>query len=177
MNKKITYLIWFLLLSIAMIAVYFALHHSEKMITVSEPDFSASTPFLNTVYQCPDNTDTSDRFVCISNLADTTVAQANTLANKLITQSSVRLKEITSTKTGPVSFVYGGEDFLKSLPEAVGEAQKTNDQYITSVCNLAEMNIFGGGGMDLEKEACRYYYTDQYLKILKNLEGGLTTER
>ncbi len=173
MNKKTTYLIWLVLASTTVIAVYFALHHFEKMMTVPEPDFSVSTPFLNTVYQCPDNTDTSDRFVCISNLANTTVAQADALANKLITQAPVRLKEITSTNTGPVSFVYGGKDFLTSLPVVVGEAQKTRDQYTTSICNLAEMNIFGGSGMDLEREACRYYYVNQYLQVLKNLARAL----
>ncbi len=173
MNKKITFLIWVVLLSVTVISIFFAFQSSKKIVVMSEPDFTESTPFMNTMSQCPSDINVSDRFVCISKLAETTDMEADTLANKLITQAPVRLKEITSKNVGPAPFEYGGEDFLKALPEVVGEAQKRKNEYIVSVCNLAQMNIFGGSGMDLEAEACRYYYTEQYLKILKNLEGGL----
>lgn len=177
MNKKITLSILVVLLLVTAIGIFFAFHSSKKIVVVSEPDFTKSTPFMNMMSECPSDINVSDRFVCISKLAKTTETEVDTLANKLITQAPVRLKEITSKNTGPASFEYGGEDFLTALPEVVREAQKVRSEYVASVCNLAQMNIFGGSGMDLEAEACRYYYTEQYLKILKHLERGLSNDQ
>ena len=178
MSKKFTYSIWIVLLLITIFSLFFAYEHSKYIAVTPEQNSSVSTStstlFLDSVSQCPDDTDTSDEYVCLSNLADATTKEADILANKLITQAPIRLKEITSTNNGPVSFVYGGSDFLTDLPTQVKNAQKTKDQYINSICNLASMEIYGGSGMDLEQSACQYHFTEEYLQILKSLEGGLT---
>lgn len=175
MSKRLTIIIWVVLLLTTFSSLYLLYKHSQPIVII-QPDFTQKTPFLNIISGCPADINVNDLFVCISKLVDKTSAEADTLANKLITQSSIRLREITSTTTGPVSFQYGGADFLRNLPDLVRQAQKNRKQYISSVCNLDQLNIFGGSGMDLEREACRQYYTKQYLNILKNLEGGLTAE-
>ena len=180
MSKKMTYLIWTVLLLITIFSLFFAYEHSKLIAVAPEQNSSISTStstlFLDNISQCPDDTDTSDEYVCLYNLADATSKEANALANKLITQAPIRLKEITSTNTGPVSFVYGGSDFLTDLPTQVKKAQTVKDEFINSVCNLASMKIYGGSGMDLEQVACQYHFTEEYLQILKNLEGGLTAK-
>jgi hypothetical protein len=177
MSKKFTYLIWIVLLSITIFSLFFAYEHSKYIAVAPEQDSGDSTLYLwMGVSQCPDDADTSDMFACLYNFADATSKEANALANKLITQAPIRLKEITSTNTGPVSFVYGGSDFLTDLPIQVEKAQKAKDEFINSVCNLASMKIYGGSGMDLEQTACKYHFTEEYLQILKSLEGGLTAK-
>ncbi len=171
MNKKITYLIWIILLIITICSLYFAYKYS-KNVSVTQKQ---SNMFMDDISQCPD-TNTSDRYVCLHNLAETTNKEADALADKLITQAPIRLKEITTTQTGPTSFVYGGRDFLTDLPIQVEKVQKAKDEYINSVCNLDSMKIYGGSGMDLEIEACRYHFTNEYLQILKDLESGLIAE-
>ncbi len=173
MNKKITLSIWAILLLITVFSLFFAYNTSKSLVVTTEQSLSNSNLFMDNVPQCQNDTNTSDRFVCISNLSDITTKEADTLADKLITQAPIRLKEITSTNTGPVSFVYGGSDYLKNLPNGVKNAQKLKNDYIDAVCGLAEMKIYGGSGMDLEKEACIYHFTNEYLQILKNLEKGL----
>jgi len=171
MNKKITYLIWIILLIITISSLFFAYNHYQNIAIVPEK----SNMFMDDISQCPD-TNTSDRYVCLHNLAETTNKEADALVDKLITQAPIRLKEITKTQTGPVSFVYGGRDFLTDLPIQVEKAQKAKDDYINSVCNLNSMKIYGGSGVDLEIEACKYHFTNEYLQILKKLEGGLNVE-
>jgi len=130
--------------------------------------------FMNNVSQCPSNTSTSDRFGCLYKLAEATEKEASTLAEKLISQAPIHLEEIKTEKTGPVPFVYGGADFLTTLPVQVSKAQQVKDEYIRSVCNLTSMTIYGGSGMDLEQNACKYYFNNEYLQILRSLEEGLT---
>lgn len=134
---------------------------------------SSSTPFMDLALLCPQDTNTSDRYSCLAKLADKTDAEAKVLANKLISQAPIRLKEINTTNTGPVVFEYGGSDFLENLPILVKKTEKFKDDYITNICNLAAMNIYGGSGMDLEFQACRYFFINKYLEILKRLEAGV----
>jgi len=145
--------------------------------TRQEPTFSAPTPYLGgVVWQCPDSTNVSDRFTCIANLASTTLAMADTVADKIIAQSPKRLRELVLEKGTPMSWKYGGEEFLKNIPKVVLLTQETRDKYFNGVCELDSMIIFGSSGMDLEREACRYYYARQYLTVLQRLEGGLTAK-
>lgn len=132
---------------------------------------------MDNIPECPNNESTSDRYSCISKLSEATNEEADTLSEKLISQSPIRLEEINSTQTGPVPFVYGGSDFLTLLPIQVSKVQQTKDDYIKSICNLTSMTMFGGSGMDLEQNACNYYFTNEYLQILKSLEGGLTAKK
>ena len=37
------------------------------------------------------------------------------------------------------------------------------------------MKIYGGSGVDLEIEACKYHFTNEYLQT-KKIEGGLNVE-
>ncbi len=169
MNKKISIIIWLIVLILTIINLVIMFDKPKNEITLKQ-----SKLFMDKVTQCPNDINTSDRFICLFNLAEATVKETNALAEKLISQAPIRLKEIETSKTGPASFVYGGEDFLNALPEQVKKAQKAKDQYINSICNLTSMTIFGGSGMDLEQNACSYYFTNEYLQILKGLEGGLT---
>ncbi len=169
--KRETYLIWIILLMITVGNLFFTYKHSQNIAIAPEK----SNMFMDDISQCPD-TNTSDMYVCLYNLAETINKEADTLANKLITQAPIRLKEIITTQKGPASFVYGGKDFLTDLPIQVEKAQKAKDDYINSVCNLNSMKIYGGSGVDLEIEACKYHFTNEYLQILKNLENGLTEE-
>lgn len=143
-------------------------------IMVPEQNFGGANFFMDNVSQCPDNVSVPEQFDCLYELADVTEKEADALANKLISQAPIRLEEITTKNIGPVSFVYGGSSFLTDLPIQVKRAQKVRDEYIKSVCNLTSMTIYGGSGMDLEQNACRYYFINEYLQILKSLEGGLT---
>ncbi len=172
MSKKATCSVWAILLVITISSLYLAFNNPQNI----EIAGANEALFMNQVPQCPDDTNISDRFVCLSNLADATNKETDVLANKLITQAPVRLKEITSTNTGPASFEYSGKDFLTDLPIQVGKAQKVKDDYINNVCNLASMKIYKGSGMDLEQNACRYYFTEKYLRILKSLESSLKVE-
>jgi len=173
MGKKTTYSVWLILLAVTIFSLFFAFSNSKD----TEVAGADKALLMDQIPQCSDDTNTSDRFVCLFDLADTTSKEADALANKLITQAPIRLKEITSTNTGPASFEYGGEDFLTDLPIQVGNAQKAKNEYINSVCNLASMKIYGGSGMDLEQNACRYHFTHEYLQILKKLEAGLMAEK
>lgn len=123
--------------------------------------------------QCPDDTNVSDRYVCIYDLASVTIAQADALVQKLIAEAPVRLKEVSGSSSGPMSWEYGGELFLKDLPAAVLAAQNARDGYFDAVCRLDEMTLYGGSGADLEREACRYHYAKQYLAALQQLADGV----
>ncbi len=169
MNKKLSLILWLIVLVLTIINLVIMFDKPKQEVIPEQIEL-----FMDKVIRCPDDINTSDRFVCLFNLAESTNKEANALAEKLISQAPIRLKEIKTSKTGPASFVYGGEDFLTALPEQVKKAQQVKDQYINSLCNLTSMTIFGGSGMDLEKNACSYYFTNEYLQILKSLEGGLT---
>jgi hypothetical protein len=182
MNKKTRKnLVLAVLLSVVG-GIFFTYFYSKSMVVVgipneevvaNEPRVESSTPYQDQMDRCPYDVSVGDRFICISNFAERTTVEADALAHKLITQAPVRLKEITTQNDGPMSWEYGGPDFLEHLPGIVKVAQKAKDQYINSVCTLASMKIFGSTGMDVEEEACRYYFTEQYLEVLKGLEGGL----
>jgi hypothetical protein len=174
MNKKITYIIWFILLVITIGSLFFALNNTKEVTITQKQSFGGVNFFMNNVSQCPNTVSVSEQFSCLYKLAEATEKEADTLAQKLITQAPIRLEEITTKNTGPVSFVYGGEDFLKALPVQVKRAQQVKDEYISSVCGLTSMTIYGGSGMDLEQNACKYYFINEYLQIFKSLEGGLT---
>jgi hypothetical protein len=174
MNKKLTYSIWVILTVITICSLFFAYNSSKKVVVVPKQNFGGANFFMDNISQCPDNVSVPDQFSCLYELAEATDKEVNTLAEKLISQAPIRLEEITAKKTGPVSFVYGGSGFLTDLPVQVKRAQQAKDEYIKSVCNLTSMTIYGGSGMDLEQNSCRYYFTNEYLQILKSLEGGLT---
>lgn len=152
------------------IAVFSTLNEAD---VVSESTEKSDTPYQDKMDKCPYNASVGDRFVCIADYSERITAEADTLANKLITQAPLRIKEVITKKDGPMPWEYGGTDFLAYLPEMVEKSRKAKDQYIESVCMLASMKIFGSTGMDIEEEACRYYYTEQYVEILKGLEGSV----
>ena len=173
MNKKMTYIIWFTLFVITFCSLFFVFN-KQKVVITSNQIFGGTNFFMNNVSQCPKNVSVSEQFSCLYILANATEKEADTLAKKIISQSPVRLEEINKKNIGTVPFVYGGTDFLTALPIQVKKAQQVKDEYINSICNLTSMTIYGGSGMDLEQNACKYYFTSQYLQILKSLEGGLT---
>ena len=174
MNKTITLTTRALLLVIIIYSLFLAFNKPEEVVKTPELNFGGPNYFMNSISQCSNTVSVSEQFSCIYKLAEETRMEADTMAQKLISQASIRFNEIVIRNTGPAPFVYGGSDFLKDLPEQVKKAQVAKDEYINSVCNLTSMTIYGGSGMDLEQNACRYYFTNEYLQILKSLESGLT---
>ena len=134
------------------VSVYFGSHPvTSPDTTIYGPDFASATPFRAfTLDQCsPADLTIPDEFACVFKLANATVDEANMLADKLIAVST-KLPEGTS--------------------EAIQKAQKAMGAFTDSVCDLDAVKIYGGTGMRLETEACRYYYSKQYLDILKGIE-------
>ncbi len=186
-NKKVIkiVLIIFLILFLVAFCIYlFNLivenNQASRLIEIKNTNNNSdivskeSKLFLNKIIECPNDTSTSDMFSCIKNITDVAVNDSEILSKKLISQASIRLEQIKNKNIGPASFEYGGEDFLTMLPIQIKKAEEVKDQYINSVCNLASMNIFGGSGMDLEQNACKYYFINEYIQILKTLENGLS---
>ena len=132
--------------------------------------------FMDKIIECPDDMNVSDRFSCIYKLNEKTNSETNELVKKIISQAPLRLKEIRGGDVGPLSFEYGGEDFLTNLPVVIKKVEESRNQFIESVCISSSMIIFGGSGMDLEKNACMYFFNKQYLEIIKNLENGLNAK-
>lgn len=163
MKDKLLYTTILVLLSLGFFLVGSLTHqHTPVSIVYNAPDgpnFTEATPYLHTVYGSEDGycppTNTSDDYVCIYKLAHSTLDKADALAQKLMNASPA-----TST-----------DEYIQDLRANVLSAQKARDGYFDAICNLDEMVIYGGSGMDLEREACRHYYAEQYLKVLQKLES------
>jgi len=139
-------------------------------LTPDGPYFTEATPYLHIVYgyvgeanTCPP-TNTSDDYVCIYKLSHTALEEADALARKLI--------ETSPEKNAPQH-----EGYYDELHTNVRAAQGARDVYFDAICGLDELFIYGGSGMGLEREACRYYYANQYLKVLQKLEMDTDTQR
>jgi hypothetical protein len=92
------------------------------------PDFSQDQPYLPFVYgPCPMN-DIPDEQSCITKLADSTLAEADILENKLL-------------QTSPEKNVEKNEGYYEALRSAVQSAQNTRDNHINAYCNLDGMRI------------------------------------
>lgn len=138
------------------------------------PDFTNPTPFLLLAPEDCQDLSVSDEYVCIVEYASTTFNAVDALEIKLIAGASERLKAVLlKPKEYPMSWEYGGPDFLQDLPIGINMTQKNRDVYFDGICGLDAMVIYGGTGMDLEFEACRYYYAKQYLNVLQRLEDGV----
>jgi hypothetical protein len=127
---------------------------TPAVITEDGPDFTAPTPYLHLVYGdggCP-NVDVSDDYGCIYKLSHSTLEHTDMIAAGLIADPATP----------------------KVLLARLKAAQSARDAYFDGVCGLDEMLIYGGSGMDLEHEACRYYYARQYLNVLQKLLQGIT---
>lgn len=166
MKKKLIYIAILMILSVGFFFIGWYMHYilSTSAGRVSSgPFFTELTPYLHLVYgdgKCS-NVNTSDDYVCIYNLSHSLLEEADILANKLI-------------QTSPVINSDQALGFYDVLHTNIQTAQRTRDAYFDAICDLDEMLIYGGSGMDLEREACRYYYTEQYLNILKALERSVT---
>ncbi len=184
MSTKKTYLLWTLLSLITIGSLWFGVSSNYKesvinesankieireepeseTVVISTPDFNDNTPFINNISdKCPANVSVPEQFSCIAKLADETVLKADTLAKKLISVSPQK------ASTG-ISFEFGSAESLTYMVDFVSKAQKAKDDYVNNICNLDSMKIYGGSGMDLEQNACIYYYNEQYLRILQSLE-------
>ena len=165
MKTKIIYISITALASIGFFFVGWYTHQPTPATIPDGPYFTEMTPYLHLVYgdvgepdSCPP-TDTSDDYVCIYKLSHATLEKADTLAQKLIGAKQKNPGQFTA--------------FYEELPAKVRSAQKARDTYFDGICELDEMIIYGGSGMGLEREACRYYYAKQYLNVLQKLESQL----
>ncbi|MEN9524072.1 MAG: hypothetical protein RL536_141 [Candidatus Parcubacteria bacterium] len=141
-------------------------HQPSPVPTIDGPLFAEATPYLHTVYgdinepnTCSPSESVPDQYVCIYKLSHSVIDQADALAQKLI----------EAKQKNPDQFA----EFYKDLPAQVRSAQKARDAYFDGICELDSMAIYGGSGMGLEREACRYYYAKQYLNILQKIESKL----
>src|SRR3989338_6958192 len=165
MKNRLIYIFILAITSVGFFALGWYVHQPTTVSTdpiMDGPLFSEMTPYLHIVYgdvgepdSCPP-TNTSDDYVCIYKLSHDTLDKADALAQKLI----------EAKQKSPDQFV----EFYQDLPAQVRSTQKARDAYFDGICELDAMIIYGGSGMGLEREACRYYYADQYLKVLQKLE-------
>jgi len=105
-------------------------------------------PFVNT----------PDTEACITSLASSTLAEADTLAHKLAE---------ASPGTNTDQFVASYYDELRA---SVRSAQKARNTYLDAICGLNGLLSYGGTGMGSDIQACRYYYAQLYLNLLKDLD-------
>ena len=134
------------------------------------PDFGKDTPYLDQIRNTCPNVDTADDYVCIAKLSNEIVTDANAQTVALITNAQEAIKERTTKDGVPPAYA---SDFLSELPASIKAAQKSRDGYVDTICNLDSMLIYGGTGANLEREACRYYYTQQYLELIKKIREKL----
>jgi len=125
---------------------------SESQV-LNQPDpgpmFDYFQPHLFLTSSECEPTNTPDWYVCVSQLADKTTAEADALAVKL------------SQGAGEMS-------------QKIQQVQKNIQSYIDAFCDLDGMLVQGGTGTGLEVEACRNYYASSYLKLLRSLENPET---
>jgi hypothetical protein len=183
-SKKTTYLTWTLLTLTTITSLWFGISSYYKEPPLIEPtcnvdpvdepepkviikdalNLGGGTPFRDDMLdKCPADTNVPDQFGCIYYFASTTKEEADNLAKKLISVSPQK------AGTG-ISFEFGSAESLTYMVDFVSKAQKAKDDYVNNICNLDSMKIYGGSGMDLEQNACIYYYNEQYLRILQSLE-------
>ena len=126
-------------------------HHAiAPNTTLYGPDFASPMPFraFTVDYCSPAVMPLPDEFSCVVKLSNATVVEANTLADKLLASPLDSQDDVLAT---------------------IQKAQKSMNTFTEDVCDLEAIK-YGGTGMRLEAEACRYYYTTQYLNILKSIE-------
>lgn len=148
------------ILAIFSIGFFFLGKYTHKSTSIDadnlvyEPELNAFEPFISNF--CP-FANTPDTQTCAHNLAELTIRESNILANKIIK---------TSTEDSSELSIY----YNKYLREAIESTQKTRDGYINDFCKLDSLLSYGGTVMTTEAEACRYYYINQYLSLLKELD-------
>lgn len=119
------------------------------------------------IEDCPDSLTVSDQYACLHALVITMETEARELENSLI---SLAQRGIDDTSSERMSWEPGGEIFLSMLPERVNAARSSVQGYIQSYCDLDQMKLQGGSGMDLEREACRMFLIKNYIELLRSLE-------
>src|SRR3989344_4981665 len=152
MKNKLFYISILAIISTGFFYAGWYLHKEAPLSTNMAPDgpyFTEMTPYLHIVYgdvgepdSCPP-TNTSDDYVCIYKLSHTALAEADALAQKLIEAS-------------PENNTEQYEGYYDELHTNVRSAQRVRDAYFDAICGLDELFIYGGSGMGLEREACRY---------------------
>ncbi|HOI97678.1 MAG TPA: hypothetical protein PLA19_04205 [Candidatus Pacearchaeota archaeon] len=143
----------------------------ERKTQISnEPDFDSREPFISLTYNdCP-QTNVPDEQNCVVDLAENTIVEADKLADKLIALGSKRIEQLDSGVKPMQDWEYGD---LVGMADSIRAAQEARDNYFDSVCGLDVTKIYGGTGMGIEFNACRYYYGKQYLKILEGIDKGI----
>jgi hypothetical protein len=114
--------------------------------------------------KCPFG-DAPDTQTCITQLAESTLAEANALANKLIQASPDKNAN---------HFIVG---YYTDLHTSVKAAQRTMMNYVDAYCSLDGMLSYGGTGMASDIQACRYYFVKQYLDTLNALDAALNANK
>jgi len=142
----------------------------ENVIVPGEINFDEAEPFIAVTYDACPPKNVPEEQNCVVELAETTITKADDLANKLIALAPKRIEQINSGEL-PVQRWENGD--LVGLPAKIKAAQEARDGYFNKVCELDTEKIYGGTGMIIEFNACRYYYAKQYLEILKGIDRGI----
>lgn len=150
--------LFYLSLIIALIAgsftigLYMGLNTDTSSNISYAPDFDLAETFLPFIMEeCPE-TNVPDWQNCSQKLAESTMATADSLASSLSYSHSLI----------PLAAI-----------KAIKNVRDVQDKYIESICNLDGLKIYGSSGGALEFGACKFYFADQYLKLLRGLEKNL----
>jgi len=127
----------------------------------SPPNFvTDDQPYSSFAYKKCISRDVPDDQDCFNDLFNSTMAEANDLANKLV--EATPKGKINDAEV--VEYFNSRNTYIEALHDNVGQS------YLDNFCGLDTMRIYGGTGMRREEFACRYYHVQQYLDLLKYLE-------
>lgn len=172
MKNKLIYIFIVLIFSIGFFALGWYMHlkynntpnSANTSINATElsPDWWRSHyPYLTMAPEECYSGNIPDDYGCIYGLAESTLAEANMLAEELL-------------KTSPeADNPYMHEGYYESLHKYIQLVQKNGDDFVNAFCELDGMLVYGGSGMMSEIASCRYFYAKQYLDILKVIEQDI----
>ena len=101
-------------------------------------------------------------YACVAGLAGIVINEADELSEKLLK---------TSAETDNP---YMHEGYYENLHEYLQLVQNNKDAYLDSFCELDGMTLYGGTGIMGEIASCHYYFANQYLNLLKSIEGDVS---
>jgi hypothetical protein len=144
------------------------INNNTYTTTNSSPNFvTEKQPYMDFAYdQCIKTGNVPDDSSCFYKLNNSTIAEANTLAEKII----------SGTPKGKIKDEIVAEYFKDRNSYILG-VQDNIGNYLDNFCGLDSMRIYGVADLDYmseEESACRYYHADQYLDLLKYLDQSRT---
>lgn len=129
--------------------------------------------YLDLLADCPESElSVSDRYACLSALAKDKENSARMLEAEI---TSLAHQGILNSENKKMLWEPGGQIFLQELPKRIEATSKSADVYIQDYCELDQMKLQGGSGMDLEREACKIELFEDYLELLETLRTFISS--